>query len=65
MAILDKVSPDKDIQLLLLLRVLWSLCILHARYEMLHFLKIYLILHKHLELLSDDHSNLFSLCIIA
>ena len=62
---LDEVGPNKDFHLLLLHSDVCSLDFLHSRYQMLHLLKVYLVLHQNLELLPDDHCDFLSQRIVA
>ena len=62
---LDKVGPNKDFHLFLLHSDVCSLDFLHSRYQMLHLLKVYLVLHQNLELLPDDHCDFLSQRIVA
>ena len=58
MAELDEVETDEDVMLFLLLRIVEGLDVLHLCYKVLHLFKIYFILHEHLELFSDNLSNI-------
>ena len=64
MAELDEIETNEDVTLLLFLRTVVRLDVLHLRYKVLYLFKIDFILHQHLELFSDNLSNLFCLFFV-